>query len=68
MPNQKTKIGLIDTKQDPHIRRFTRDPLGRTHRSKVKGRKDILRVKRDQKKARVAIFISDKIDSKIKDK
>ena len=55
-------------KQDPYIcclqetHLKTRD----TYRLKVKGRKKIFHANRDQKKARVAILISDKIDFKTK--
>ena len=57
----------MDTKQDPNIcclqeiHLETRD----TYRLKV-GWKKIFHTNRDQKKARVAIFISDKIDFKTK--
>ena len=45
----------------------TRDPpKTRTRRLKVKGWKKIFHVNRDQKKAGVAIFISDKLDFKTK--
>ena len=46
----------------------TRDPPqnGDTNRLKVKGWKKIFHANRDQKKARVAILISDKIDFKTK--
>ena len=45
-----------------------RDPFKRrdTHRLKVKGWKKLFHTKGDQKKAGVVIFISDKIDFKIK--
>ena len=46
--------------QDTHLK--TRD----THRLKVKGWKKIFHANGDQKKAGVAILISDKIDFKIK--
>ena len=46
--------------QETHLK--TRD----TYRLKVKGWKKIFHAKRDQKKARVAILISDKIDFKTK--
>ena len=54
----------MDTKQDPYIcclqetHLKTRD----THRLKVTGWKKIFNANRDQKKAGVAILISDKID------
>ena len=58
----------MDTTQDPYIcclqetHLKTRD----TYILKVKGLKKIFHAKRDQKKARVAILISDKIDFKTK--
>ena len=58
----------MDTKTSPHIcflqetHLETRD----TYRLKVKGWKKIIHTNRDQKKAGVAIFISDKIDFEIK--
>ena len=47
---------------------LTRDTLQtqRTYRLRVKGLKKIFHVNENQKKARVAILISDKIDLKIK--
>ena len=53
MPNQKTKTGRMDTKQDPNVcclqetHLETRD----TFRLKVKGWKKIFHANRDQKKA-----------------
>ena len=46
----------------------TRDPRQNTdtYRLKVKGWKKVFHANRDQKKAGVAIFISDKIDFKTK--
>ena len=58
----------MNTKQDPYIcclqetHLETRD----TYRLKVKGWKKIFHANRDQKKAGVAILISDKIDFKTK--
>ena len=58
----------MDTKQDPYIcclqetHLKTRD----TYRLKVKGWKKIFHANRDQKKAGVAILISDKVDFKTK--
>ena len=46
--------------QETHLK--TRD----THRLKVKGWKKIFHANRDQKKAGIAIFLSDKIDFKTK--
>ena len=58
----------MDTKQDPYTRCLQETHLktGETHRLKVKGWKKIFHANRDQKKARVAILISDKIDFKTK--
>ena len=64
----KTKTGWMDQKQDPYICRLqeihlkTRD----TYRLKVKGWKKMFHANRDQKKAGIAILISDKIDFKTK--
>ena len=44
----------------------TRDPPQNTYRLKVKGQRKIFHANRDQKKAGVAILISDKIDFKTK--
>ena len=52
----KKKVPYICCLQETHLK--TRD----TYRLKVKGWKKILHANRDQKKAGVAIFISDKID------
>ena len=52
----------MDTKQDPYIC-CLQDPKTRdTYRLKVKGWKKIFHANRDQKKAGVAILISDKIN------
>ena len=67
-PNKRQRLAEWIQKQDPytcclqetHLK--TRD----TYRLKVKGWKKILHTNRDQKKAGVAIFISDKIDFKTK--
>ena len=63
-----TKTGQMDTKQDPYICCLPEiQPKPRdTYRFKVKGWKKILHSNGDQKKARVAILISDKIDFEIK--
>ena len=55
-------------KQDPYIccLQETHLKIGDTFRVKLKGRKKIFYANRDQKKAEVAIFISDKIDFKTK--
>ena len=67
-PNKRQRLAEWIPKQDPciscleetHLK--TRD----TCRLKVKGWKKIFHANRDQKKAGVAILISDKIDFKIK--
>ena len=65
--NQKTKTGRKDTKTRPLYMLSTRDPpQTQGHRLKVKGWKKIFNAHADQKKAEVAIFISDKIDFEIK--
>jgi len=55
-------------KQDPYIRCLQETHLktGDTYRLKVKGWKKVFHTNRDQKKAGVAILISDKIDFKTK--
>ena len=67
-PNQKTKAGWMDKKTRPLYMLSTRDPpqTRETYRLKVKGWKKIFHSNRDQKKAGVAILISDKIDFKTK--
>ena len=54
----------MDTKARPLHVLYTRDPPQNrdTYRLKVKGWKKIFHANRDQKKAGVAILISDKID------
>ena len=67
-PTKRQRLAEWIQKQDPHIGCLqethlkTRD----TYRLKKKGWKKIFRTNRDQKKAEVAIFISDKIDFKTK--
>ena len=58
----------MDTKTRPLHMLSTRDPpqRGDTYRLKVRGWKKIFHANRDQKKAGVAILISDKIDFKTK--
>jgi len=58
----------MDTKPDPYIYCLQETHLKTkdTYRLKVKGWKKIFHTNRDQKKAGVAIIISDKIDFKIK--
>ena len=67
-PTKRLRLAEWIQKQDPYIcclqetHLKTRD----TYRLKVKGWKKIFHVNRDQKKAGVAILISDKIDFKTK--
>ena len=67
-PTKRQNLAKWIQKQDPYIcclqetHLKTRD----TYRLKVKGCKKIFRTDRDQKKAVVAILISDKIDFKTK--
>ena len=67
-PNKRQTLAEWIQKQDPYIcclqetHLKTRD----TYRLKVKGWKKIFHANRDQKKAGVAILISDKIDFKTK--
>ena len=65
---QKTKTGQMDTKTRPLYMLSTRDYLKPkdTYRLKVRGWKKIFDENGDQKKAGVAILISDKIDFEIK--
>ena len=58
----------MDTKTRPMHMLYTRNPLqtSRTHRLKIRGWKDTFHANGKQKKAGVAILISDKIDLKIK--
>ena len=68
-PTKRQRLAEWIQKQDPYIcclqetHLETRD----TYRLKVKGWKKIFHTNRDQKKAGVAILISDKIDFEIKD-
>ena len=59
-PTKRQRLAEWIQKQETHLK--TRD----TYRWKVKGWKKIFYANRDQKKAKVAILISDKIDFKIK--
>ena len=67
-PTQRQRLAEWIQKQDPYIcclqetHLKTRD----TYRLKVKGWKNMFHTNRDQKKAGVAILISDKIDFEIK--
>ena len=65
MPQPKDRLGEWIQKQDPYICYLQETHLqtGDTYRLKVK---KIFHANRDQKKAGVAILISDKIDLKIK--
>ena len=57
----------MDTKTRPLYMLSTRDPpRNKGHELKLKGWKKIFHTNRDQKKAEVAILISDKIDFKTK--
>ena len=65
-PNQKTQNNGIDKKHDPNICCIQETHL-RTkdiHKVKVKGWKKIFQRNGQEKKAKVAILISDKIDLK----
>ena len=68
MPQPKDKDWLNGYKTRPLYMLSTKDPpLNKRHiRLKVKGCKKIFHANRDQKKAGVAILISDKIDFKTK--
>ena len=67
-PTKRQRLAEWTQKQDPYVCSLqethlkTRD----TFRLKVKGWKEVLHTNRDQKKAGVAILISDKIDFKTK--
>ena len=67
-PTKKQRLAEWIQKQDPYIRCLQETHLktGDTYRLKVKGWKKIFHANRDQKKAGVAILISDKIDFKTK--
>ena len=64
MPQSKDRLAEWIQKQDPYIHCLQETHLktGDTYRLKVKGWKKIFHANSDQKKAGVAIFISDKID------
>ena len=61
-PNQKTKTGWMDTKKDPYMCCLQETHLKPrdTYRLNVMGWKNIFHANGDQKKAGVAILISDK--------
>ena len=67
-PTKRQKLAEWIQKQDPYIccLQETHLKTGDTYRLKVKGWKKIFHANRDQKKAGVAILISDKIDFKTK--
>ena len=62
-PTKRQRLDEWIQKQDPYIccLQETHLKTGDTYRLKVKGWKKVFHAKRDQKKAGVAIFISDKI-------
>ena len=67
-PTKRYRLAKQIKKQDPYIR-YVQETHFRpqdTHRSKVRGWKNIFHAIGKQKKAEVAILISDKIDLKIK--
>ena len=68
VPTKRQRLAEWIQKQDPYIccLQETRLNTGDTYRLKVKGWKKTFRANRDQKKAGVAILISDKIDFKTK--
>ena len=65
-PTKRQRLAEWIQKQDPYIYclQGTHLKTGDTYRLKVNGQKKIFHVNRDQKKAGVAIFISDKKDFK----
>jgi len=65
-PTKRQRLAEWIQKQGPYIRCLQETHLktGDTYRLKVKGWKKIFHANRDQKKAGVAILISDKIDFK----
>ena len=67
-PTKRQRLAEWIQKQDPYIccLQETHLKTGDTYRLKVKGWKKIFHANRDQKKAGVAILISDKIDFKTK--
>ena len=67
-PTKRQRLAEWIQKQDPYIccLQETHLKTGDTYRLKVKGWKKIFHANRDQKKAGVAILISDKIDVKTK--
>ena len=67
-PTKRQRLAEWIQKQDPYIccLKETYLKTGDTYRLKAKGWKKIFHANRDQKKAGVAILISDKIDFKTK--
>ena len=67
-PTKRQRLAEWIQKQDPYIccLQETHHKTGDTYRLKVKGWKKIFQANRDQKKAGVAILISDKMDFKTK--
>ena len=67
-PNKRQRLAEWIQKQDPSIGclQDTHLKTGDTYRLKVKGQKKIFHTNRDEKKAGVAILISDKVDFKTK--
>ena len=67
-PTIRQRLAENKQKQDPYIccLQETHLKTGNAYRLKVKGWKKIFHANRDQKKAGVAILISDKIDFKTK--
>ena len=65
-PTKRQRLAEWIQKQDPYVccLQETHLKTGDTYRLKVKGWKKIFHTNRDQKKAGVAILISDKIDFK----
>ena len=68
VPTKRQRLAEWIQKQDPYIccLQVTHLKTGDTYRLKVEGQKNIFYADRDQKKAGIAIFISDKIDFKTK--
>ena len=67
-PTKRQRLAEWIQTQDPYIccLQETHLKTGDTYRLKVKGWKKIVHANRDQKKAGVALLISDKIDFEIK--
>ena len=64
-PTKRHRLAEWIHKQDPYICRLQETHFRDTYRLKVRGWKKIFHANGNQKKAGVAIFISDKIDFKI---